>query len=473
MEKYRKAARAPVTLKIRFKSDTLEQFVERYAVDVSRSGIFIRTKKPFTVGTKLHFEFQLQNSSLLIKGEGTVAWMREPEPKRPQVAPGMGVRFDELAPGGEEMLERILREKQERGRAAESRYDSGMKQVPEEAGDVPAEPVVPSPAASPTVEMTVVSPAPTAANPAVVETSLSTAATVLVDAPAPASVAPATAATVVVDAPAPASVASATAATIVVDAPVAQPPAATAATAVLPAPTAVAAAATAPAPTPAPPAAARSPTKTPSASPATARPRSGRSLTTILLVAGLLVTLLSVGLVLWVFVSESDDHPGAVHDAASLVPEHSIHARADMTSHAHHELPPDAGAPGEQEPSPDMQSADPVAVLSLLPSRAGVEVTTTPAGATVLIEDTPVAGVTPLRIPGLDLSRSYNVTISLPGHRPFRRRMWPGEPWRIRLMPERPVRGKSRRSATPAVVPASPSPLFDEPREHVPDVKRR
>ena len=43
----RQGKRTPVTLKIKFKSETLEQFIERYAVDVSQGGIFIRTKLLF------------------------------------------------------------------------------------------------------------------------------------------------------------------------------------------------------------------------------------------------------------------------------------------------------------------------------------------------------------------------------------------------------------------------------------------
>ena len=45
--------RTPVTLKIKFKSANIDQFIERYSVDVSRGGIFIRTKEPLPVGTQL------------------------------------------------------------------------------------------------------------------------------------------------------------------------------------------------------------------------------------------------------------------------------------------------------------------------------------------------------------------------------------------------------------------------------------
>jgi uncharacterized protein (TIGR02266 family) len=107
----RQGKRTPVTLKIKFKSETLEQFIERYAVDVSQGGIFIRTKEPLAVGTQMRFEFQLRDASPLIAGEGTVVWTRENDPSRPAIAPGMGVRFDRLAEGSQTVLERILSEK--------------------------------------------------------------------------------------------------------------------------------------------------------------------------------------------------------------------------------------------------------------------------------------------------------------------------------------------------------------------------
>ncbi len=107
----RQGKRTPVTLKIKFKSETLEQFIERYAVDVSQGGIFIRTKEPLAVGTQMRFEFQLRDASPLIGGEGTVVWTRENDPSRPAIAPGMGVRFDRLAEGSQGVLERILSEK--------------------------------------------------------------------------------------------------------------------------------------------------------------------------------------------------------------------------------------------------------------------------------------------------------------------------------------------------------------------------
>jgi uncharacterized protein (TIGR02266 family) len=123
----RQGKRTPVTLKIKFKSETLEQFIERYAVDVSQGGIFIRTKEPLAVGTQMKFEFQLRDASPLIAGEGTVVWTRENDPSRPAIAPGMGVRFDRLADGSQTVLERILAEK---AKQAPSRGNEGPTKPP-------------------------------------------------------------------------------------------------------------------------------------------------------------------------------------------------------------------------------------------------------------------------------------------------------------------------------------------------------
>jgi len=120
--------RTPITLKIKFKSASLDQFIERYSVDVSRGGIFIRTKEPLAVGTQLKFEFQLQDASSLIAGEGTVVWIREHDPSRTGVAPGMGVKFDKLQSASQQVLDKILSEKSKRGDAQmESRFDAGVR----------------------------------------------------------------------------------------------------------------------------------------------------------------------------------------------------------------------------------------------------------------------------------------------------------------------------------------------------------
>ena len=106
--------RSPVNLRIKFRSESLEQFIERYAVDVSRGGIFIRTREPLAVGTQLKLDFQYQNGGPLMAGDGTVVWIRDPDPSRPNIPPGMGVRFDRLSPESQAVLELLLADKAKR-----------------------------------------------------------------------------------------------------------------------------------------------------------------------------------------------------------------------------------------------------------------------------------------------------------------------------------------------------------------------
>jgi uncharacterized protein (TIGR02266 family) len=106
-----KDTRGPVNLRIKFRSESLQQFIERYGVDVSRGGIFIRTREPLPVGTRLKLDFQLVDTAPLFQGDGTVVWIREHDPARAGVTPGMGVRFDRLTPESQTTLDTILEEK--------------------------------------------------------------------------------------------------------------------------------------------------------------------------------------------------------------------------------------------------------------------------------------------------------------------------------------------------------------------------
>ena len=117
----RKDKRAPVSLKVRFKSATVDQFIEQYSMDISRGGLFIKSKSPMPVGTLLKFEFQLKDESRLIQGVGRVVWMRmaeqSSEPDRP---PGMGVKFIKMDPQSRAIVERIVAPRGERPAAYES-----------------------------------------------------------------------------------------------------------------------------------------------------------------------------------------------------------------------------------------------------------------------------------------------------------------------------------------------------------------
>ncbi len=162
----RTANRSPVTLKIKFKSETLNQFIERYSVDISHGGIFIRTKDPLPVGTALRFEFQLKDASPLITGDGTVVWTREFDPTRSGVAPGMGVRFDRLPSESQEILEQILAYK-----SAKLGGDNAASEVPAFL-DVPTKVAQVGPGGQPLGNSTPFGEVPTRVTPAHVLKSL-------------------------------------------------------------------------------------------------------------------------------------------------------------------------------------------------------------------------------------------------------------------------------------------------------------
>jgi uncharacterized protein (TIGR02266 family) len=103
-------------MRIRLKYADVATFVERFASHVSRSGIFIASRVPKPVGTVIRFEFLLADGKTkLIKGEGTVSWVREFDGENPLGPHGMGLRFARLDPDSRQMVDRIVAFKRARG----------------------------------------------------------------------------------------------------------------------------------------------------------------------------------------------------------------------------------------------------------------------------------------------------------------------------------------------------------------------
>jgi uncharacterized protein (TIGR02266 family) len=117
----RKDKRAPISLKVRFKSATVDEFIEQYSVDISRGGIFIKSKTPMSVGTLLKFEFRLKDESRLIHGVGRVIWKREEDggDERP---PGMGIKFIKMDPESRALVDQAVAKRGD----APGRYEEGQ-----------------------------------------------------------------------------------------------------------------------------------------------------------------------------------------------------------------------------------------------------------------------------------------------------------------------------------------------------------
>jgi uncharacterized protein (TIGR02266 family) len=97
-------------MRIKLKYPDVETFISKYAVNISRGGIFIATKTPKPVGTMVRFEFLLANAegTSLIRGDGQVQWVREFDPTQPQRAHGMGVKFIKLDDHSQAIVDRAL-----------------------------------------------------------------------------------------------------------------------------------------------------------------------------------------------------------------------------------------------------------------------------------------------------------------------------------------------------------------------------
>lgn len=89
-----------VTINKEFES--FDAFVHEYVTNVSRSGVFIRSKDPLPVGTKVDLKFTvIMDDVEVIEGAGEVVRVQEDPP-------GMGVAFTTLTKYSEDLLVRLL-----------------------------------------------------------------------------------------------------------------------------------------------------------------------------------------------------------------------------------------------------------------------------------------------------------------------------------------------------------------------------
>ncbi|HOU93011.1 MAG TPA: TIGR02266 family protein, partial [Polyangiaceae bacterium] len=154
----RKDPRAKVlTMTVRYKSATLDEFIEHHSHDVSRGGMFIKTPSPFPPGTLLKFEVKIAEDRRVMQGVGRVVWKREPNDAGGDERPaGMGVKFIKIDDDSRTVIDRLVASRDGGLGAYESGQESGSGAsvppiavpAPEAAGPVaPAK--APVPAASP------------------------------------------------------------------------------------------------------------------------------------------------------------------------------------------------------------------------------------------------------------------------------------------------------------------------------------
>ena len=119
----RKDPRAKVlSMTVRYKSATVDEFIEHHSHDVSRGGIFIKTPSPFPPGTLLKFEIRIQDEQSVLAGVGRVVWKRDGGETGTESPAGMGVKFIKIDDKSKGLIQRLV-ESQPEGTA--SAFEAG------------------------------------------------------------------------------------------------------------------------------------------------------------------------------------------------------------------------------------------------------------------------------------------------------------------------------------------------------------
>ena len=87
--------RLPTQLDVRYQS--LEGFISDYSMNISQGGLFISTRNPLPLGTRIALKVGFPDAELPLNIEGEVVWVSEYDKKsKSNLIPGMGIQFRNL-----------------------------------------------------------------------------------------------------------------------------------------------------------------------------------------------------------------------------------------------------------------------------------------------------------------------------------------------------------------------------------------
>lgn len=82
----------------------IEDYISEYVSSISPGGVFIRSKDPLPVGTRVNLEFSVIVDDIqTVQGQGEVVRVETEEGKK-----GMGVAFTRLSADSKELIDRIM-----------------------------------------------------------------------------------------------------------------------------------------------------------------------------------------------------------------------------------------------------------------------------------------------------------------------------------------------------------------------------
>ena len=87
--------RLPTQLDVRYQS--LEGFISDYSMNISQGGLFISTRNPLPLGTRIALKVGIPDAEVPMNIEGEVVWVSEYDKKsKSNLIPGMGIQFRNL-----------------------------------------------------------------------------------------------------------------------------------------------------------------------------------------------------------------------------------------------------------------------------------------------------------------------------------------------------------------------------------------
>ncbi|HOX41994.1 MAG TPA: TIGR02266 family protein [Myxococcota bacterium] len=138
----REHPRAFVGLLVRVGYGDVDEFVERYASNISEGGLFIQSREPFPAETLVRFEVKLRTGETVLEGKGVVVWSRTPD-QTP--SPGMGIRFLELGEDARRLVRRMVQLRNSQASAAQQPPAPQALPAPPVPGVQPVPPIRPVP----------------------------------------------------------------------------------------------------------------------------------------------------------------------------------------------------------------------------------------------------------------------------------------------------------------------------------------
>jgi len=108
----RATPRLPVRLPVRYGIGE-PRLLRNYVLNLGVGGFFLETPLTLPVGTAISFELPLPGSQQPVCGKGQVAWVNTAvNPSRPELPPGVGLRFSELGRDERWSLQQFLKGEQ-------------------------------------------------------------------------------------------------------------------------------------------------------------------------------------------------------------------------------------------------------------------------------------------------------------------------------------------------------------------------